>query len=212
MTAKIADDMERFAAGRRCSNRRWKPPAIPRRACCRPKGRCPCPVSRVAAVCRPATQVGGDYYDPDPARPAAARGGDRRCRRNGSPRGVLHGGTQGAHPGALSRTHESPRKVLIEANRVLHDTLDARTFITITYAVFDSGAGRVTFARAGHSPPAAPEPPGRALAPFGGADPGRGSASHSIRARCSRRFSRSVPVLSTPDRPGSSSPTGSRKP
>ena len=150
MTAKIADDMERLRRAAvleqemetaRDSQARLLPP----------EGSVSVPGFAVAAVCRPATQVGGDYYDLIPLGPRrlgvviadVAGTGARAAFYMAELKGLIL---------ALSRTHESPRKVLIEANRVLHDTLDARTFITITYAVFDSGAGRVTFARAGHSP------------------------------------------------------------
>ena len=74
---------------------------------------------------------------------------------------------------SLSRFHQSPRELLIEVNRILSATLDGRTFITMTYAVLDLAARRLTYARAGHTPlvhvPFAPEGPRtpRVLAPDG---------------------------------------------
>jgi serine phosphatase RsbU (regulator of sigma subunit) len=53
---------------------------------------------------------------------------------------------------ALSRAERSPRNVLIEVNRLLAAHLDNRSFITMTYAVIDLDRGRVTVARAGHTP------------------------------------------------------------
>jgi len=41
---------------------------------------------------------------------------------------------------------------MIEANRILASTLDSRSFITMTYAVFDLANGVMTYARAGHTP------------------------------------------------------------
>lgn len=150
MTAKIADDMERLRRAAvleqemetaRESQARLLPP----------EGSVSVPGFAVAAVCRPAAEVGGDYYDLIRLGPHrlgvviadVAGTGARAAFYMAELKGLIL---------ALSRTHESPRQVLIEANRVLHDTLDSRTFITITYAIFDSEARRVTFARAGHSP------------------------------------------------------------
>ena len=53
---------------------------------------------------------------------------------------------------ALSQTYQSPRQLLIEANRILSDNLDTRSFITMTYAVIDLVSGVMTYARAGHTP------------------------------------------------------------
>jgi phosphoserine phosphatase RsbU/P len=53
---------------------------------------------------------------------------------------------------SLSRHHVSPRQLLIEANRIISKHLDARSFITMTYAVVDLRARTMTCARAGHCP------------------------------------------------------------
>jgi sigma-B regulation protein RsbU (phosphoserine phosphatase) len=53
---------------------------------------------------------------------------------------------------SLSRIHTSPRALLIQANRLIAEHLDARSFITMTYAVIDLTAGTMTYARAGHTP------------------------------------------------------------
>src|SRR4030095_3597430 len=53
---------------------------------------------------------------------------------------------------ALSQKEESPRLLLIEANRMLAAHLDNRSFITMTYAVIDMNARTLTHARAGHTP------------------------------------------------------------
>jgi len=53
---------------------------------------------------------------------------------------------------ALTNTEASPRRLLIEANRLLAHHLDNRNFITMTYAVIDLRAGTLTCARAGHTP------------------------------------------------------------
>jgi serine phosphatase RsbU (regulator of sigma subunit) len=53
---------------------------------------------------------------------------------------------------SLSRVHDSPAKLLAEANRILAADMDARSFITMSYAVLEPRAGRMRYARAGHSP------------------------------------------------------------
>ena len=43
---------------------------------------------------------------------------------------------------SLSQIHTSPRELLIAANRIIADNLDARSFITMTYAVVDLARAR----------------------------------------------------------------------
>ena len=105
----------------------------------------------VTAVCRPAREVGGDYYD-------FIRLGERRL-------GLLVADVSGKGTSAalymaelkglmlsLGQTYESPRQLLIEANRIMAGALDSRSFITMLYAVVDLDAGTLTYARAGHTP------------------------------------------------------------
>ena len=105
----------------------------------------------VTALCVPAREVGGDYYDFLPL-------GDQRV-------GVLIADVSGKGTSAalymaelkglvlsLSETHTSPRDLLIAANRIIANHLDARSFITMTYAVLDLRARTMTYARAGHTP------------------------------------------------------------
>jgi serine phosphatase RsbU (regulator of sigma subunit) len=53
---------------------------------------------------------------------------------------------------SLSRIHASPRELLIAANRIISQHLDARSFITMTYAIIDLDRRSMTYARAGHTP------------------------------------------------------------
>ena len=109
------------------------------------------PGVRVAALCLPAAEVGGDYYDVLPL-------GETRM-------GVLVADVSGKGTSAalymaelkglvlsLSRIYESPAKLLAEANRILTANMDSRSFVTMTYAVVDTAARRMRYARAGHSP------------------------------------------------------------
>ena len=116
-----------------------------------PQGPLEMPGLAVTALCVPAREVGGDYYD-------FFRLDDARL-------GVLIADVSGKGTSAalymaelkglmlsLSQTHASPRELLIEANRIIADHLDARSFITMTYAVIDLERGTMTYARAGHTP------------------------------------------------------------
>ncbi len=116
-----------------------------------PHGPLRMPGLSVTAVCVPAREVGGDYYDFFPL-------DENRV-------GILIADVSGKGTSAalymaelkglmlsLSRIHTSPRDLLIEANRVIAEHLDARSFITMTYLVLDLGRRVMTYARAGHTP------------------------------------------------------------
>jgi phosphoserine phosphatase RsbU/P len=116
-----------------------------------PQGPLVMPGLSLTALCVPAREVGGDYYDFFPM-------ADNRL-------GVLIADVSGKGTSAalymaelkglvlsLSQIHTSPRDLLIAANRIIANNLDARSFITMTYAVIDLDAARMTYARAGHTP------------------------------------------------------------
>jgi sigma-B regulation protein RsbU (phosphoserine phosphatase) len=116
-----------------------------------PQGPLQMPGLSVTALCVPAREVGGDYYDFLPL-------DDHRV-------GVLIADVSGKGTSAalymaelkglmlsLSRIHSSPRELLITANRIIAKHLDARSFITMTYAVIDLQRRTMTYARAGHTP------------------------------------------------------------
>ena len=127
----------------------------------------------VTALCVPAREVGGDYYDFLPL-------DDHRL-------GVLIADVSGKGTSAalymaelkglmlsLSEIHSSPRELLLSVNRIIAHHLDARSFITMTYAIIDLRARTMTYARAGHTPliyVPSPAPGGRSrvqiLAPDG---------------------------------------------
>jgi phosphoserine phosphatase RsbU/P len=116
-----------------------------------PQGAVTLPGLRVSALCLPAAEVGGDYYDLLPL-------SETRM-------GVLVADVSGKGTSAalymaelkglvlsLSRIYESPARLLSEANRILAATLDPRSFITMTYAVVDTATRTMRYARAGHNP------------------------------------------------------------
>lgn len=116
-----------------------------------PRGPLAFPGISVTALCVPAREVGGDYYDFFPL-------GDRQL-------GVLIADVSGKGTSAalymaelkglvlsLSQIYRSPRQMLMEVNRIISENLDTRSFITMTYGVLDLVEGVLTFARAGHTP------------------------------------------------------------
>jgi sigma-B regulation protein RsbU (phosphoserine phosphatase) len=116
-----------------------------------PTGPLDVPGLAITALCVPAREVGGDYYD--------------FFRLAGDRLGVLIADVSGKGTSAalymaelkglvlaLSQRYESPRDLLIEVNRIISEHLDSRSFITITYAVIDVPRGVMTFCRAGHTP------------------------------------------------------------
>jgi serine phosphatase RsbU (regulator of sigma subunit) len=105
----------------------------------------------ITAHCEPAREVGGDYYDFLPI-------DEKRL-------GLLIADVAGKGTSAalymaelkglmlsLSQLHRSPRALLVDANRILAQHLDSRSFITMIYGVIDLETRTLTHARAGHCP------------------------------------------------------------
>ncbi|MFN8061908.1 MAG: SpoIIE family protein phosphatase, partial [Vicinamibacterales bacterium] len=116
-----------------------------------PSGPLDAPGISITALCVPAREVGGDYYD--------------FFHLDSDRVGVLIADVAGKGTSAalymaelkglmlsLSQLHESPRRLLTEVNRIISAHLDGRSFITMTYAIVDTAAGTFTYARAGHTP------------------------------------------------------------
>jgi sigma-B regulation protein RsbU (phosphoserine phosphatase) len=116
-----------------------------------PRGPLDFPGITMTALCVPAREVGGDYYD-------FFHVGDRQL-------GVLIADVSGKGTSAalymaelkglmlsLSQIYKSPRQLLMEVNRIISENLDTRSFITMTYGLLDLAKGTMTFARAGHTP------------------------------------------------------------
>jgi serine phosphatase RsbU (regulator of sigma subunit) len=105
----------------------------------------------IADLCEPAREVGGDYYDFFELGPRQVGVMIADVSGKGTSAALYMAELKGIML-ALSRAERSPRNVLIEVNRLLAAHLDNRSFITMTYAVIDLDRGRVTVARAGHTP------------------------------------------------------------
>jgi serine phosphatase RsbU (regulator of sigma subunit) len=105
----------------------------------------------IADLCEPALEVGGDYYDFFQLGPRQLGLLVADVSGKGTSAALYMAELKGLVL-ALSRTHRSPRALLVELNDLLADHLDNRSFITMTYAVIDLDAGTLTMARAGHTP------------------------------------------------------------
>jgi serine phosphatase RsbU (regulator of sigma subunit) len=126
----------------------------------------------VVALCEPAREVGGDYYDFLPLEDGRIGLLIADVSGKGTSAALYMAELKGLML-SLSRIHSSPRALLIEADRIIADHIGSRSFITMIYAVIDLKARVVTCARAGHTPfiriPAGPpgERRARVLAPDG---------------------------------------------
>ncbi|MGE3273963.1 MAG: PP2C family protein-serine/threonine phosphatase [Vicinamibacterales bacterium] len=127
-----------------------------------PAGQLQVPGLAVNAFLEPAREVAGDYYDFLPITDTML--------------GILIADVAGKGLAAglymaqlkvivqsLARVHHEPREFLVAINRIIAANIDARSFITMSYAVIDLERREMTFARAGHCPTIfvpADQPPG----------------------------------------------------
>ncbi len=105
----------------------------------------------IDAACITANEVGGDYYDFFQLEPSKL--------------GVVIGDVSGKGPEAafymaevkgvlesLSNIYDSPKDLLIHANKILYKTFDRKTFFSVIYGIFDLKKKSFTYCRAGHCP------------------------------------------------------------
>jgi sigma-B regulation protein RsbU (phosphoserine phosphatase) len=116
-----------------------------------PLGTLTAPGISVAALCAPAKEVGGDYYDFLPLADGRVGLLIADVSGKGTSAALYMAELKGLML-SLSRIYTSPRALLVEANRIISHHIDSRSFITMTYAVIDAAARTVTCARAGHTP------------------------------------------------------------
>jgi len=106
---------------------------------------------KIASVFIPAFEVGGDYYD--------------FFEIDGNKLGFIIADVSGKGISAafimaeikgifesLSKTIERPKDILINANEILHRTLDRKNFISAAYGLIDLKKETVSISRAGHCP------------------------------------------------------------
>jgi serine phosphatase RsbU (regulator of sigma subunit) len=116
-----------------------------------PQGTLTAPGISVVALCAPAKEVGGDYYDFLPLADGRVGLLIADVSGKGTSAALYMAELKGLML-SLSRVYTSPRALLIEANRIISHHIDSRSFITMTYAVVDAKARTLTCARAGHTP------------------------------------------------------------
>ncbi len=136
-----------------------------------PKDRVDVPGLSIAPFCLPANEVGGDYYDFIPLNDGRFALLIADVSGKGTSAALYMAELKGLVL-SLSQIYHSPRKLLVEANKILAATLDRRSFITMAYAVIDMNERHMTYARAGHNPifhvsANGAEPKTNALAPDG---------------------------------------------
>jgi len=109
------------------------------------------PGIELAAICMTANEVGGDYYD--------------FFNLPGGNLGIVVGDVSGKGPSAafimaelkgimeaFARQSISPKDMLISANKILYNTLDRNTFVSVIYGIWDAQENLFTFCRAGQCP------------------------------------------------------------
>jgi sigma-B regulation protein RsbU (phosphoserine phosphatase) len=149
MTANIETLLEQAAEKRRLEEelriaREIQMSLLPRQAA-------PMTGLAMAALCVPAREVGGDYYDFFVLGPRRLGLLVADVAGKGTSAALYMAELKGLML-SLSQIHESPRHLLIEVNRIIAANLDSRSFITMTYAVVDLDRRSLTYARAGHTP------------------------------------------------------------
>jgi sigma-B regulation protein RsbU (phosphoserine phosphatase) len=116
-----------------------------------PRQSTPMPGLGLAALCVPAREVGGDYYDIFPLGPRRVGLLVADVAGKGTSAALYMAELKGLML-SMSQIHESPRRLLVEVNRIIATNLDSRSFITMTYAIVDLDRRTLTYARAGHTP------------------------------------------------------------
>ncbi len=105
----------------------------------------------IDAICIPANEVGGDYYDffqIDDQNLAVVVGdvsgkGAEAAFYMAEAKGIFE---------SLSSIYPSPKELLVHANKIFYQTFDPKTFFSAIYCVFNLSDKRLTFCRAGHCP------------------------------------------------------------
>ncbi|MCC7430393.1 SpoIIE family protein phosphatase [bacterium] len=105
----------------------------------------------IGSFSQPATELGGDYYD------LFTLGKDKLAvviadvSGKGASAAFYMAELKGS-VNSLSRTYDSPLKILTVCNDVLSESLTKNMFITVTYGIFKPETMEFCFARAGHCP------------------------------------------------------------
>ncbi|HUI31307.1 MAG TPA: PP2C family protein-serine/threonine phosphatase [Candidatus Acidoferrales bacterium] len=109
------------------------------------------PQFEFGGICIPALEVGGDYYDFVRMNNGMIGATIADVSGKGLPAAIYMTLTKGALQ-AYGEEEPSPRKVLNRINSIIFRSVARGIFISMIYAVIDTKAKKVLFARAGHNP------------------------------------------------------------
>jgi serine phosphatase RsbU (regulator of sigma subunit) len=106
---------------------------------------------KISSIFVPAFEVGGDYYDFFPLNDSKLGFVIADVSGKGISAAFIMAEVKGIFE-SLSKLIETPRQVLIEANKILKNSLGKKNFVTAIYGIFDCANSKLTIARAGHVP------------------------------------------------------------
>src|SRR5918997_42371 len=108
---------------------------------------------QISPYCRPAREVGGDFYDfhiRSDGRVGFAVGD---ATGKGVPAALVMTGVCAFLGGVATASGASPGEVLAQVNEALLARIPPNMFVTCFYAILDPESGRLTYANAGHNLP-----------------------------------------------------------
>jgi serine phosphatase RsbU (regulator of sigma subunit) len=105
----------------------------------------------IAAIFIPAFEVGGDYYDFFELSKTKLGFVIADVSGKGISAAFIMAEIRGIFESLTDLLH-SPKEILTKANSILERTLDAKSFITATFGVFDFVEKKIFISRAGHAP------------------------------------------------------------
>ena len=106
-----------------------------------------------AAVCRPATDVSGDYFDFLPLEGGRLGLLVADVCGKGMPAALLAASLHATVRAYAVAPGSGCAEVLSRANRLLFETTSAERYVTVFFAIYDPAARSLTYANAGHYPP-----------------------------------------------------------
>ncbi len=109
------------------------------------------PGLQLASICRPAMEVGGDYFDFEPHGKEALSVFVGDVSGKGVSAAFFMTMAKGIIKTLVKRI-ASPKLLLTEMNQVFYENSPREVFISLIYGYFDMQKSTLTFARAGHNP------------------------------------------------------------
>src|SRR5262244_3613133 len=120
------------------------------------------PGMELAAVCRPAGELAGDYYDIRPMTTERVLLCIGDVAGKGAPAAIVMANLQAAVK-ALAEEDLSPLDLCRRVNRVLCENCETGRFVTFFCAVLDTSDRTLRYVNAGHNPPIVAKPNGSML-------------------------------------------------